>query len=423
MPLVAATTSVFTATELASLQSDLDAYLALYAPLFQRSEQVASARRYLQGLLCDEPRKSVERMVLKLWGADGNLVRSLQQFMGESPWSDSPLLARHWQEVGQTLGEEEGVLIVDGSDFRKQGQESVGVARQWCGELGKKANCQAGVFVAYAGSQAATLVHRALYLPKPWAEEPDWAGRRQRCRVPEAVSFQTKPQLALNLLRALVASGSLPARWVTCDEAYGQDPAFLDGVAELGLGYCAEVPHSTRVWTERPATAVPPAPAHGRPPTRVRLATGAPRSQEVRAVAAQQPESAWQRLTLLQGSHGPLQAEFCVLRVFASRQKLPGPAVWLLLRRHPRTHKLKTYLCDAPAEMARPDLAHLAGCRWPIETCFQEGKQNLGLGDYEGRSWAGWHRHMTLCMLAHFFLVRQYRGLKKSPGPDRTPAW
>ncbi|MYA03359.1 MAG: transposase [Caldilineaceae bacterium SB0664_bin_22] len=127
MPLVAATTSVFTATELASLQSDLDAYLALYAPLFQRSEQVASARRYLQGLLCDEPRKSVERMVLKLWGADGNLVRSLQQFMGESPWSDSPLLARHWQEVGQTLGEEEGVLIVDGSDFRKQGQESVGV--------------------------------------------------------------------------------------------------------------------------------------------------------------------------------------------------------------------------------------------------------------------------------------------------------
>ena len=146
----------------------------------------------------------------------------LQQFVGESSWSDAPLLARLWSEVGATLGEEEGVLIVDGSDFRKQGKMSVGVARQWCGELGKRANCQAGVFVAYAGAQGACLVHRALYLPRPWA----------------AV-----------LLGEVVASGHLPARWVTCDEAYGQDPAFLDAVADLGLGYCAEVPHSTRVWT------------------------------------------------------------------------------------------------------------------------------------------------------------------------------
>ena len=207
-------------------------------------------------------------MVLKLWGADRHAVRSLQQFIGESPWCDSPLLARHWQEVGLTLGEDEGVLIVDGSDFRQQGQEAVGVARPWCGELGKKANCQAGVFLAYAGRQGAALVHRALYLPKPWVEDPDWERRRHRCRVPTDV-----------LLPDQVATGSHdgtgrggprpPARsLVTCDEAYGQDPAFLDTVAELGLGYCAEVPHSTRVWTEAPDTHVPPAPARGRPPTR-----------------------------------------------------------------------------------------------------------------------------------------------------------
>ena len=313
-------------------------------------------------------------------------MRSLQQFIGESPWCDSPLLARHWQEVGQTLGEDEGVLIVDGSDFRKQGQESVGVARQWCGELGKKANCQAGVFLAYAGRQGAALVHRTLYLPKPWVEDPDWERRRHRCRVPTDVSFPTKPQLTATMVRAVVARGRLPVRWLTCDEAYGQDAAFLDTVAELGLGYCAEVPHSTRIWTEAPDTHVPPAPARGRPPTRVRLVPGAPRSQEVRAVATQQAETAWRRLTLLRDSHGPLQTDIAALRVFAARRKLPGPEVWLLLRRHPRTHKLKTYLCQAPAAMALPNLAHLAGCRWPIETCFQEGKQNLGLRDYEGRS-------------------------------------
>ena len=220
--------------------------------------------------------------------------------------------------------------IVDGSDFRKQGRMSVGVARQWCGELSKRAHCQAVVFVAYAGEQGACLVHRALYLPRPWAEDPDWAERRHRCRVPAAVPFRTKPQWAAALLEEVVTSGHLPARWVTCDEAYSQDPTFL------GL-------------------------------------------------------------------------------------RLPGPEVWLLLRRHPRRHELKTYLCHAPADMPLASLAHLASRRWPIESYFQEGKQNMGLGDYEGRSWQGWHRHMTLCLLAHFFLVRQATRLKKTPRPDRAP--
>ena len=173
MSLATASASPSPPARVGSLPADLEAYHALFAPLYPRREQVASARRYLRGLLSDEPRKSVERMVLKLQGPDRNAVRSLQQFVGESPWSDVPLLARLWAEVGATLGEEEGVLIVDGSDFRKQGRMSVGVALQWCGELGKRANCQVGVFVAYAGAQGACLVRRALYLPRPWAEDPD----------------------------------------------------------------------------------------------------------------------------------------------------------------------------------------------------------------------------------------------------------
>ena len=350
-------------------------------------------------------------------GADSNAVRTAQLFVSQRRWPDGPLLQRHWEEVAKSLGHAEGVLTVDGSDFRKQGRESVGVARQYCGERGKRANCQAGVFLAYASSAGATLIHRQLYLPRRWVEDAAWASRRHRCGVPESIPFQTKPQIAATLVAEVMAAGSLPVRWVTCDEGYGSDTVFLDRLAALGLGYCAEVPHSTRVWPTRPEMCVPPSPVTGRPPTRLRLAPGAPRSQAVQEVAAQVPACAWRHLQLKKGSQGPLCADFAALRVVASRRAQPGPDVWLLLRRHARTAQLKTYLIQGAADMTMAQLVWLAAMRWPIETCFQEGKQLLGLGDYEGRSWIGWHHHMTLCLLAHFFLVRQQLRLKKKPQP------
>ena len=406
-----------TAADAAALRRDLAAYHALYAPLFQRRELKAQSLLYLEGLLSAERRKSVERMVLHQRGADSNAVRTAQLFVSQRRWPDGPLLQRHWEEVAQSLGQAEGVLIVDGSDFPKQGKESVGVARQYCGELGKRANCQAGVFVAYASAAGATLVHRQLYLPRRWVEDAAWAPRRHRCGVPENIPFQTKPQIAAALVAEVMAAGSLPVRWVTCDEGYGSDTVFLDRLAALGLGYCAEVPHSTRVWPTRPQMCVPPSPVTGRPPTRLRLAPGAPRSQAVQEVAAQLPAGAWRHLQLKKGSQGPLCADFAALRVVASRRAQPGPDVWLLLRRHARTAQLKTYLIQGAADMTMAQLVWLAAMRWPIETCFQEGKQLLGLGDYEGRSWIGWHHHMTLCLLAHFFLVRQKLRLKKKPQP------
>ena len=220
--------------------------------------------------------------------------------------------------MAQTLGQAAGVLIVDGSDLRKQGRESVGVARQYCGELGKKANCQAGVFVAYASAAGATLVHRQLYLPRHWVEDAAWRPRRQRCGVPEQIPFQTKPQIAAALVSAVMADGTLPVRWGTCDEGYGSDTVFLDRLTALGLGYCAEVPHTTRVWRRRPQLGVPPAPVTGRPPTRLQLAPGEPRAQAVRDVAAQLPAAAWQPMQLKEGSQGPLCAACAALRVVAS---------------------------------------------------------------------------------------------------------
>ena len=198
---------------------------------------------------------------------------------------------------------------------------------------------------------------------------------------------------------------------MTCDEGYGQDPAFRDGRAALGLGYLAEVPQTTRVWLS------PPAPGCLSVPGRPHRPPEGPRAVAVREVAAQVPASAWQRCLIKAGSQGPLWADCAALRVRASRRRQPGPAVWLFLRRHPDTHVLKTYLAHGPADLPLDTLVWLAGMRWPIETCFQEGKQLLGLGDYEGRSWTGWHHHMTLCLLAHFFLVRQTWRREKKPGP------
>ena len=412
-PIAASPLLSLTPADLESLQPDLEAYYARYGPLFVRSESRAWGLFYLQGLLSDLPRKSAERLVLGLRGPDRTAVRSLQLFLNSTAWRDAELLAAHWQAVAATLGTAEGVLILDGSDFAKQGQESVGVKRQYCGELGKKANCQAGVFLGYASDHGATLVHRGLYLPAEWVADPAWATRRARCGVPAARSFRTRPQIGVEMIAEVLQAGSLPVRWVTCDEAFGQSPAFLDQVAALGLHYCAEVPHDTRLWPARPRTAVPASPLRGRPVTRVRLAGGEPAAQPVAALAAALPPAAWTRYQLQAGSRGGLRADCAALRVVAVRESLPGPDVWLLLRRHPRTGVLKTFLCHAPADCPLPELVRLTACRWPIETCFQQCKQHLGMGHYEVRSWTGWHHHMTLCLLAHFFLVQQQVRLKK----------
>ena len=218
-----------------SLPADLEAYLALFAPLYQRREQVASARRYLLGLLSDEPRKSVARMVLKLQGPDRNAVRSLQQFVGESSWSDAPLLECLWSEVGAILGEEEGVLIVDGSDFRKQGRMSVGGAASGAGSWASGPTAKPG-----------------SSWPMPARRGPAWCAGQAPCPVPGPRTRTGRICVAVAGCRPRLRSGprrnGRPPCWVTCDEAYGQDPAFLDAVADLGLGDCADNPAPAGGW-------------------------------------------------------------------------------------------------------------------------------------------------------------------------------
>jgi len=390
--------------------------------LFQRQEQRDWSAPYLQGLLSALPRTSVEPMVLALVGADRDAVRGRQHVVSAGTWDDTAILGRHWQEVEQTLGADDGVLTLDGSACPTQGRESVGVKRQYCGELGKRANGQAGVFLGYASRHGDTLLDRRLYLPEEWVADAAYAARREACGVPAGTSFQTETALGAALIRAVRQAGTLRCRWVACDEGFGRDTGLLDAIAALGLWYYAEVPHDTRVWRDRPATAVPAWSGRGRKPTREQRRAPAAAPQTVAEVAAALPARAWSRQGIKEGSKGPISADFALLPVVAVRDGLPGPDGWLILRRTPETGERKTYLSNAPAATPPATLVRVSGMRWPIERCFEEGQQHLGLGDYEVRSWRGWHHHLTLVILAHFFLVRlQCRWGGKGPRVDAAP--
>ena len=239
-----------------------------------------------------------------------------------------------------------------------------------------------------------------------WLTDNAYAERRRQCGLPAEITCKTKPALAQEILAAIVQTQSLRCRWVVADEACGCDTGFLDGVAGLGRWYCAEVSHRTRVWEERPATHVPLWRGRGRRPQRECLVEGAPEARTVLAVATALPAAGWTRQTIKEGSQGPRGAEFATLRVVAVRDALPGPDVWLVLRRHVETGELKVDLCNAPVDLALETRVRMSGMRWPIETCFEDSKQLLGMGDYAVRSWTGWHHHMTLVILAHFFVVR-----------------
>jgi SRSO17 transposase len=276
----------------------------------------AWAEVYLRGLLtADVSRKNVEAMALRLLGVGPHAerqVRALQQFIGEGAWDDDALLVEHQRLVNETRGEDDGVLIVDGSEFPKHGQHSAGGAPQWCGHTGKKDNCQASVFLGYASRKGATLLDRRLYLPESWFAE-DYRTHWQDCQIPNETRFQTKHDLVAQLVENVMDSGRLPARLVACDEGYGDFPAFLQQLDVTGLWYLAEVPRDTTVWPllevdgqmpwDRPSSWVhPQVPSRKGPaPRRERLHPSSPAKVPLEDLAKQWPASAWHRFRLLEG--------------------------------------------------------------------------------------------------------------------------
>lgn len=387
--------------DVAGLIDKLKTYHTVFRSAFRRPEQSAWAEVYLQGLLGDQPRKSIEPIALSL----GVNVRDLQHFIGQSCWHTEPGIAIHQHLIAETLGEPDGVALIDESGVVKQGDDSVGVAAQYCGSVGKVANCQVGVYLGYVSRKGYTLADARLFVPAQWFDV-DYADQRRKCGIPTALTFKTKPELALALLQDAVRRGSLPFQWLAADALYGDAPHFRDGVAALGKWYFTEVACSTQVWRRRPAVILPPWSGRGPHPTRLRLRMPTHRPVRVAELVRRIPKTAWVRCTIKEGSKGPIICDFAFLRVTEARHGLPGTEVWLIIRRNvDDPSEIKFYLSNAPADLGVSEFVRLSGMRWPIETTFEEGKGEVGLDHYETRSWLGWHHHMLLTCLAHHFLV------------------
>jgi len=383
-------------------------FVRRFGPLLEGDSRVARAEAYLRGLLLDaDDNKNAETIALNAYGGDTSQVRMTQHFLGQSPWPYLPLRAELVRWVDEAFGEPEGVLIVDESGVAKCGDKSVGVARQYCGATGKIDNCQVGVFLAYASGQGHTLLDARLYLPEEeWAKDP---ARRQAAGVPAEVVFRTKPELAAELV--LGPGQALRHGWVTFDEGYGKDPGFLSRLEEAGERYLGEVPKSVRVWRQRPVVEGPGRGRTGRPRHKPRVRADQPAPQTVAQVAAGLRVRAWQRLAFREGTKGTQEAEFARLRVVAE------PEMWLVVERSlDQEPTIKYYLSNATPEVPLLQLVQVGHTRWPVEDCFLQGKQEVGLDAYEVRSWLGWHHHMTLVMLALWFLKLETQRLGEKSG-------
>ena len=373
------------------------------------ADRATPLKNYCTGLLLPGERKSVEPMAARL--APDNVRRthqSLHHLVAEAPWSDEAVLGTVRGSVLSRMKEDGPVAawIVDDTGLVKKGTHSVGVARQYCGQVGKPENCRVAVSLSVATHHVSLPIAWRLYLPEIWANDPK---RRKAAGVPKEVAFQTKPEIALTQIRQAVEQ-EVPSAPVLADSAYGNDTQFREGITELALPYVVGIHETTTVW--RPGEVPKPKKrrkGRGRPPTRLhRDAECKPVS--VKELAFSLPAPAWKTVRWREGTKPPLRSRFAAVRVRpAHRDELrsePYPEEWLLVEWPAGEPEPTQYwLSTLPAQTKRTALVRLAKHRWIIERDYEELKQELGLGHYEGRGWRGFHHHATLCIAAYGFLV------------------
>lgn len=380
----------------------LERFLKRYLPLFYRAEQRELAEVVLQGKLSALQRKTSEPIAYLA----GRQRKPVQHFVGAGCWDDESVMAELRRHVAEVLGDPDAVLVVDPSGFPKKGTASCGVARQWCGRLGKVDNCQVGVFLAYVSTRGYAPLDRRLYLPRDWAEDKK---RRQATHVPKGVVFQESWRIGLDLIDRSAAEG-LPFGWVAGDDEFGRASAFRAALRFRHLRYVLDVPGNTLIRDLDEA----PAPGRRWPPWR-----------RVDDWTKAQPASRWRKIVVGDGSKGPKVVRALEARVQAKDEDgSPGMAERLVvIRTVDRMPQVWYTLSNARAgvPLEAPVRAHAK--RHGVEELLQAGKGEVGLGHYELRSWVGWHHHMTLSLLALWFLILEKGRLgKKNPGPDGAAA-
>ena len=385
----------------------LEQFVEPFAAIMENPEQRRHLWEYVAGLFSDVKRKNAEAIAY-LHDQDR---QALQKFLGQSLWDDGLLIGELSRQIGGELGESDGVLVFDPSAFKKQGKDSVGVARQWCGRLGKIDNCQVGVYLGYVSRKEHALVAVRLYLNKDWVKD---RRRRSKCGVPREIRFRTRHALALEMLAE--HGTALPHAWIAGDDEMGRSSAFRRDLQALGEQYLLAVPSNTLV---RDLEAQPPEYAGHGPRPQVPFV----RVDRWREAL---PEDAWVTIDVRDGAKGPLLVQAVKTRVRAkSDRRRNGPEETLLVLREKQsdgTMKHDYYLSNASSETALREFARVAKAEHRIEECLERAKGDAGLAQYQVRNWLGWHHHQTLSLLAAWFLTQEDRRGKKahssSDGPD-----
>ena len=397
-----------TADQVQGCRRRLGRFLERYVPLFYRKEQGHNARIVVEGLLSGLERKTAEPIARE----HGVPRKPIQFFVGSGQWDDEAVRAELRRHVVETLGDPPGVLVFDPSAFPKKGTHSCGVERAWCGRLGKVENCQVGLFLAYATARGQGPLDRRLYLPKDWAAD---RVRRAECHVPAGVKFQERWRMALDMLDRHGAA--VPHRAVAADDEFGRVAAFRAGLRQRQEAYVLDVPCNTQVRD-----------LQGRRPPRRAGKKGRRRQVPFRradAWATVQPASRWQEFTVSDGQKGPLRVQAVLTAVRTRQDGRLGPQEWLIVIRHLESDgsepDVSYHLAWAPQEASLEEWVQAHARRHQIEQMLAHGKGEAGLGHYEVRSYVGWHHHMTLSLLALWFLnLERVVVGKKNTGGDGT---
>ena len=380
----------------------LTGFLQRYLPQFYRVEHRNNATLVIRGLISGLERKTAEPIAI----AAKVPRKPIQFFVGSGKWDDEAVMTELRLHVREELAEPDGVVIIDPSSFPKKGIESCGVARQWCGRLGKIDNCQVGVFLVYAAKTGYAPLDRQLYLPKEWAKNK---ARRKKCKVPPKVKFQEKWQIALDQLDRSLPD--LPHGWIAADDEFGRVSEFRAKLRERKERYILDVPCNTLVRD-----------LQKRRPPRKQAGVGRKREvpfQRVDEWAKSQPESRWERLTVRDGEKGPLEVDALTVLVRTKEEGRLGPEERLVVMRNVGESQIDYALSNAESDVPLIEMVRAQRQRHRIEEFFGAGKGDAGLGHYEVRSWVGWHHHMTLAMVAMWFLSLERRRVGgKNPGSD-----
>jgi SRSO17 transposase len=395
-----------------SCEERFSAYVDGLVSVIGHADRAKPLRDYCQGLMLPCERKSVEPMAaVTAPERTAAQHQSLLHFVGEGRWSDERVLGKVRQMVLPAI-ERHGPIeawIIDDTGFPKKGTHSVGVARQYCGQLGKQDNCQVAVSLSLANAHASLPVAYRLYLPESWASD---TARRKKAGVPEEIVFQTKPEIALDQIRAACAAG-LPRGVVLMDAGYGAHIDLRTAITALELPYIAGILSNTTVWAPGtgPLPPKPYVPGRGRPTKQLRR-DAEHQPVKVKDLAFSLPAKAWRTITWREGTNAPLKSRFARLRVRIAHRDFnrsePWPEEWLLIE-WPKGEEepTKYWLSTLPENIGFARLVDLAKLRWRIERDYQELKQEVGLGHFEGRGWRGFHHHATLCIAAYGFLVSE----------------